>query len=305
MAYSLQVDVSDVSYSGCTSGASTTKRVFNIREEYSKEGISLAGRRVVTGSSRAIELLSANTHIVVPMQQFASYGSSASDAQSLFAALQSHLAAAVSSGNFTKTLKATSIALGATTLAKANFTSLGKTSPLEIVFPPTSSPSQAPSLPFLKQQDTTGKGDIMTLTYEILGPVLGFIAVILALFFLGKICGAVKVVPVTTSQLSEDAIETDPAHLPNDVPVGNRPNLESSFFPVNRLVTPIRDEGRSVEEENLLLFPEAEDFVPPSTEMIRQDSNTISVRQANEMNSVRIDSEVSLITLEAVNETEF
>ena len=131
-AKSMGVNTSYVSYIGCTTGIASAGR----------RRLTQSRMHLLGGTTNTAQSVSANTKISVPIAQSSA---TASEAQSLYTSLKSQLSAALSSGNFTRTLKVASVALGAKVTAKVNVTSLGATSALVVVFPPTNAPTIQPT----------------------------------------------------------------------------------------------------------------------------------------------------------------
>lgn len=156
-AASMGVQASNVIYSGCSAG--------------SRRRLSGGGGQTVAASNL----------VTVPMQQFASSGSTAADAQNLFVVLQNKIQASFASGNFTKTLKTASISLGAKVTANVNSTALGKTSALVVVFPPTSAPTVQPTAAAPVSSDNKASSDATNVGL-IVGVVVAVVVLIIAVF---------------------------------------------------------------------------------------------------------------------------
>eukprot|EP01035_Chromulina_nebulosa_P034376 gene34375-46107_t len=139
-AKSLNIHITYVEYTGCSS---LQRRNLNL---VSAEGLD----HLLGGSGPStVQSVSANTEITLPLSQ----NNSAAAANALYATLKSQFAVALSSGNFTRSLKVASVSLGAQVTANVNTTSLGSTSGLVLTSPAPNSTN--PSAPTTKPLNKT------------------------------------------------------------------------------------------------------------------------------------------------------
>jgi hypothetical protein len=177
-AFSMGINSTYIFYSGCSkSKRRNLKSVSTSIPISATNGIDFV-KHLLGSTSIKVQSVSVNTDIVIPLPP-SSF--TASEAQSLYASLTSQIAAAFSLGNFTRTLKAASVALGATVTAKVNATSLGSTSALVLVFPPTSAPTNSATptfAPILPPQSSSSSSVFMGLPFILGVSVGGFLIMV-------------------------------------------------------------------------------------------------------------------------------
>ena len=213
-AVSMGIEAEDVIYTGCNSSDVTRRRLAD----------GSGGQSVAAGNL-----------ITVPMQRYASAGSSAEDAEILYNELQVKMKNSLSSGNFTKTLKTASISLGARVTANVNSTALGKTSALVLIYPPTSAPTARPTpAPVKNNKASSSEANVGLIVGVVVAAVVLIVAVVTGWYFLVFSSGAttkmgpggVKVPPLSFNQ-QVYPIDTGAGARQDIVDVNSPPDPES------------------------------------------------------------------------------